>query len=260
MGEKMDRGTELLKGTLEGCQKMEIRHARRGWCQECCCCITKSDFKYYDTTNISEDDDENKKKPKVAVSKEEFNFFCRCCLGPCHSFDMTVKAPNVPQGQNPEIIELNRPCRLPMMGCKCCCYQEATVFSGDDDLGEIRESFWCCVPKFKVYDNDDETVYIVKPPTCCGGMCIDLCTEGPPCPHCCLMLPWRVYPADAESTNGDAPYVGKMLKIPKETFRDTFNETSYVEMQFPDEADTKKKGLLLGAYLLINSLYFEHSE
>jgi hypothetical protein len=73
------------------------------------------------------------------------------------------------------------------------------------------------------------------------------------------MLPWRVYAAGAP-TNGDAPYVGKMLKIPKATFRDTFFETSYVELQFPDDADATKKGLLLGAYLLVNALFFEHSE
>jgi hypothetical protein len=74
------------------------------------------------------------------------------------------------------------------------------------------------------------------------------------------MIPWRVYDAKAEKTSGNAPFVGKMLKIPKETFRDTFNETSYVELQFPEEADAKKKGLLLGSYLLINSLFFENSE
>eukprot|EP00980_Cylindrotheca_fusiformis_P005611 scaffold1184_cov132-Cylindrotheca_fusiformis.AAC.32 len=253
----MDRGTDLMKGTLGGCSKMEIRHARRGHCQECCC-ITKSDFKYYDTTN-NDDPDNNSNKQKVAFSKEEFNFCCRCCIGLCHSFDMTVKAPNLPEDQNPEIIEVNRPCRCPIMSCKCCCYQEATVFSGDDDLGEIRESFWCCVPQFKVYDHDDETVYVIKPPTCCGGLCIDCFSEGCPCPHGCLMLPFRVY-APGERTAGDAPYIGKMLKIPKATLRDTFLETSFVELQFPEDANTEKKGLLLGAYLLINALFFENSE
>lgn len=123
-----------------------------------------------------------------------------------------------------------------------------------------RFVFLCySVPQFKVYDHDDETVYVVKPPTCCCGMCVNFCTEGAPCPHGCLMLPWRVYAA-GEPTNGDAPYVGKMLKIPKATFRDTFLETSYVELQFPEDADAKKKGLLLGAYLLVNALFFEHSE
>ena len=127
----MDRGTDLLKGTLEGVDKLEIRHARRGWCQELLCCQFKSDFKYYH---------EGK---KVAESKEEFNAFCRCCLGPCHSYDMTIKAPGLPDDMKPEIIEIARPCRLPMASCKCCCHQEATIFSGLADLGEVRETFWC---------------------------------------------------------------------------------------------------------------------
>ena len=118
----------------------------------------------------------------------------------------------------------------------------------------------CSVPQFKVYDRDDETVYIIKPPTCLGGLCIDFSTEEKCCPHGCLLLPWRVYSKDATSTTGDAPYVGKMLKIPKEKFSDVYNETSFVELQFPEDADAEKKGLLLGAYALINSVNFEHSE
>ena len=69
-----------------------------------------------------------------------------------------------------------------------------------------------------------------------------------------------MYSKDATSTTGDAPYVGKMLKIPKEKFSDVYNETSFVELQFPEDADAEKKGLLLGAYALINSVNFEHSE
>lgn len=116
------------------------------------------------------------------------------------------------------------------------------------------------IPNFRVYDHDDNTIYIIKPPTCCGGLCIDCCTEGAPCPHGCFMLPWRVYEGDAKRTTGDAPYIGKMLKIRKASCCDTFNETSYVELKFPEDADETKKGLLLGAYLLINALFFEHSE
>lgn len=118
----------------------------------------------------------------------------------------------------------------------------------------------CSVPQFKIYDHDDETVYIVHPPTCCNGVCMDCFTEGNPCPFGCLKIPLRIYPADAEETNGDAPYVGKMLKIPKEKCCDVFHETSYVEIQFPEDSTTNQKGLLLGSFLLLNALFFEGSE
>lgn len=69
-----------------------------------------------------------------------------------------------------------------------------------------------------------------------------------------------MYPADQQDTNGNAPYIGRMAKIPKENFCDVYNETSYVEVDFPEGASSQQKGLLLGSYLLINALFFEHSE
>jgi hypothetical protein len=121
-------------------------------------------------------------------------------------------------------------------------------------------SCFSSVPQYKIYDNDDDSVYIVHPPTCCGGVCVNCWTEGNPCTHGCCKIPFRIYDADAMNTNGDAPFVGQMLKIPKETFCSTFNETSYYKIEFPKPATTEQKGLILGSSLLINSLYFEGSE
>lgn len=116
------------------------------------------------------------------------------------------------------------------------------------------------VPKFKVYNDKDETVYIIHPPTCCGGTCIDFYAEGHPCPHGCCLIPFRIYPGDAKNTDGDAPYIGKMAKIPKETCWDTFNEKSFVKIDFPKGATADEKGLVLGSFVLINALFFEGSE
>ena len=173
-------GTDVMKNTLQSCETIEIRQDRRGWLQECFCCITKSDFRYL--TN----DGSSSKSIEIARSKEEFTFPCRCCFAPCHAFDMTIKDTNKDTGPE-EFLEVNRPFRCCVGTCKCCCNQEATIFSGDDHLGDIRESFWCCVPTFKVYDNEKEEIYMIRPPTCWNGMCID-CTgpEGDKhlcCPH-----------------------------------------------------------------------------
>lgn len=242
--ERGEGGTDSLKETLDGVARLEIRHDRRGWLQEACCCITKSDFAYYDG------------EKKIAESKEEFEYLCRCCCAPHHPFDMTVKA----AGSDSELIEFNRPCRLPLCACKCCCFQEGTVFSGEDDLGEVRETFWWFVPQWKVYDDDNNALYKIHPPTCMGGMCINCCVEGHCCPFGCCLIPCMIYPVDQWNTDGNAPYLGRMAKIPKENFCDVYNETSYVEIQFPEGATPKQKGLLLGSYLLINALFFENSE
>jgi hypothetical protein len=130
-GETMDRGlgTPSLKKKLDGAKEMEIRHARRGWLQECLCCITKSDFKYYVDGK------------QVAESTEEFGFCNRMLCAPHHAWEMTVTE----RGSDKELLEIDRPCRFySPLCCKCCCQQELTVTSGDEDLGEIREScyYW----------------------------------------------------------------------------------------------------------------------
>mmetsp|Transcript_33992 Transcript_33992/g.80021 ORF Transcript_33992/g.80021 Transcript_33992/m.80021 type:complete len:262 (-) Transcript_33992:131-916(-) len=243
--ESMDRGlvTDAMSNTLESCETMEIRHYRRGWIQEFFCCITRSDFKFF-----------NEGK-KVATSKEDFAFVCRCCFGPCHPFDMTIKDKET----DTQFLEINRPSRCCMGTTKCCCRQEATIFSGDEHLGDIQETCWCCVPKFKVYDQDENELYIIRPPTCCGNMCIDcMPDEKCPCPHGCCMIPCDVYTIQ-NGAEGFKP-IGRMAKIPKKTFKETFNEINYYKVDFPQDATTNEKGLLLGSSLLINALYFEHSE
>ena len=116
------------------------------------------------------------------------------------------------------------------------------------------------VPQWKVYDENKKPVYKIHPPTCMCGMCINCCVEGHCCPFGCCLIPCRIYPASQNDTDGNAPSIGRMAKIPKKRFCDVYNETSFVELQFPDSATPKQKGLLLGSYLLINALFFEGSE
>jgi len=238
-----DLTRDALQDTLGSCDSMDIRHYRRGWLQEFFCCTTKSDFKYM------------KEGKTVAKSKEDFSFPCRCCLGPCHAFDMILRDTKT----DSEFLEVNRPFRCCMGNFKCCCKQEATVFSGDDHLGDIQETCWFGVPHFVVLDQAENEVYLIRPPTCCGSMCINCFPDGKwPCPHGCCMIPCDVYPIE-NAREGTQP-IGRMAKIPKETFKETFNEINNYKIDFPTNATTQEKGLLLGSSILINALYFEHSE
>ena len=77
--------------------------------------------------------------------------------------------------------------------CKCCCYQEMT-FTNDAGapIGAIKEDCWYCLPSFTIYAEDQTPQYTVKMPSCCGGLCIDLCAEG--CCNC--KIPFYIYGAD----------------------------------------------------------------
>mmetsp|Transcript_6482 Transcript_6482/g.15761 ORF Transcript_6482/g.15761 Transcript_6482/m.15761 type:complete len:253 (-) Transcript_6482:156-914(-) len=244
--EKMDRGlgNEQMNATLGGCETMEIRHYRRGWMQEFFCCVTRSDFKYL----IGGE--------QVAKSKEDFSFFCRCCFAPCHSFDMIIEDTK----SDSDLIEINRPSRCCMATGKLCCLQEASIFSGEEHLGDIKENCWWFVPSFKVTDPNDKKLYMIHPPTCCFGGCVNCCPGGScPCPHGCCMIPCDVYAVDKNGFEIQEK-VGTMAKIPKKTFKECFNEINYYKVDFPETATNDEKGLLVGSSILVNALYFEHSE
>lgn len=180
MGEIMDRGNEILQTKFASCDKLEVRQGRRGWLQECLCCTTKSSFEYFNG------------EKKIARSKEEFSFCCRCMCAPDHTFDMVVTEPEGEIG----FLEINRPCRICPAPLKCYgqwARSEATIFSGEKDLGEIREACWTFVPQYKVYDHNDDELYVIQPPTCCDGICVDCFSEGCPCPHGCCIIPCNIY-------------------------------------------------------------------
>ena len=241
--QNMDRGTPTLRNHVQNCSKMHVRQARRGWLQECLCCDSESEFKYFiEGTH-------------VADSVEESTHLCRCCFAPHHPFIMEVKDVDTES----QLIEVDRPFRCCLFPCKCCCQQEAIVMSGTEKLGQIRETWWWCVPQFKVHDHDENVVYIVHPPTCFGGACINCFTEGNPCTHGCCKLPFRVY-APNTPTHDESPPVGVIFKIPKTAFVEVFTEANVFEIDFPQDSTFSQKGLLVGSSLLLNSLFFEGSE
>mmetsp|Transcript_29515 Transcript_29515/g.41826 ORF Transcript_29515/g.41826 Transcript_29515/m.41826 type:complete len:151 (-) Transcript_29515:70-522(-) len=146
-----------------------------------------------------------------------------------------------------------------MFVLQCCCYQEMSVTSGGQELGMLKEDCYYCVPQFSAYENGTP-VYKIHPPTCAGGMCINCCTEGNPCGKGCCKVPFWVFPASQEKTDGNAPYIGKVLKKPKSLTTEIFTDANAFEVTFPDGSTTSQKGLLLGTAIFINANFFEEND
>lgn len=238
----MDRGTSALKAHMDGCESMEMRQTRRGWLQECLGCEAKTEFKYFIGGN------------QIAHSLEEASCLCRLCCQPIYPFMATVKELNT----DAELVTIDRPFVCCAVGpCKCCCFQEASFTSNGNSLGKIEETCYWCIPTFKVYDHEEKELYILHQPTCCGGMCVNICAEGNPCGKGCCKVSFRVYPADQKDTNGDAPYLGNIIKKPKSAFTEIFTDADAFEVNFPKEASTDQKGLLIGIGLFLNAIFFE---
>lgn len=239
----MDRGSQALKAHLSECAKLEMRQTRRGWLQECLGCEAKTEFKYF----IGDQ--------QVFHSLEDASCLCRFCFSPCHNYTMVIKELNT----DAEIVTVDRPFTCPPNPCKCCCYQKATFSSNNNKLGTMVETCYFCVPSFKIYDHNESYLYLVHPPTCCGGICINCCAEGNPCGKGCCKQSFRIYKSEVGNQGGDE-YEGLILKKPKSAMTEIFTDSNAFEIDFPKNATADQKGILTGAAIFINSLFYETSE
>ena len=242
---RMERGagTEPLHKHLTDCHVMDIRQTRRGCLQQCLGCEAPSEFHYYI------------RNTPIAYSLEESNCCCRICYPCCYEWTMEVTEHRTGH----ELLTVHRPCACPAGHLKCCGYQTAWVTSGEHTLGSIQEECTCFVPSFRVYDELDRHLYTIHPPTCCGGMCVNPCTEGCPCSsHGCCKFPFWIFHAHQWDTDGwDIPRAGKILKKPKTVLTEVFTSSVDFEVTFPYEATAIQKGLLIGTSIFFNSLFFE---
>ena len=242
---KMDRGSAPLKAHLEGTSEMHIRQTRRGCFQELLGCEAKTEFKYF----IGND--------QVAQSLDDDDCLCRIFCSPCHPFTTVIKELNT----DAELLTVDRPFACPIGGCKCCLYQEADFTSDGQKLGNIKETFYCCVPRFDIFDDEAKLLYKLHQPTCCGGMCVNCCAEGNPCTSkgCCKES-FRVYDANQEETDGDAPYLGYIMKKPKSAMVEIFTDADAFDVKFPENATVAQKGILVGTAIFINATFFENQD
>lgn len=262
MTEKMDRGTEALKAHLSDSQTMTFRQAcsqcidatRLSWCRLCSCTAPPARVQVF----VGED--------QVAEALEDANGRCRYWCAPIHPFTAEVKELD----SKNDAITIHRPLRCPICCCKCCCYQEATVTSGGQVLGSMKEDCFVCVPSFQVNAPDGSPIYKIHPPTCWDGRCIDCCMKDYPycCEGCCnhkhteepffacCRLAFHVFPASQEDTGDLAPCIGKIFK----PFGNTVERRAdcfAVEISFPEGATPQEKGLLMGSAIFLNVNFFE---
>jgi hypothetical protein len=243
--QQMNRGTEAMKTHLANTSVMEIRETRRGWLMECLCpCSAKNEMKYFIDNQ------------QVAVSTEDSDCCCRCLCPATVPFSMKVEELQTKS----ELLTVNRPfvcCTASPCKC-CCCYQQASFKSGSDDLGQIKETCYVCIPEYTVYDSKGDKMYKIRPPSCCGGLCVNYLTEGTQCTSICCKVPYWIFDPNQSDTNGkNAVRLGKILKKPKSLAVEAFSDANAFEVTFPKEATPEQKASLLGSAIFFNAVYFE---
>jgi len=61
----------------------------------------------------------------------------------------------------------------------------------------------------------------------------------------------------AKTNGGEAPHLGKILKMPKSIKTEIFTDANAFEVTFPEQATVGQKAMLVGTSIFLNAIFFE---
>lgn len=228
---------------------LRVRQTTRGWLQE--------HLGYEDETTFEVIDAKASGETVVMLAQETSSFLLRLVLGRWHPWTIYVRGRTAAGGVRPTdaaAVRHDRPCRMPMSACKCCCFQEVQHMEARDDksLGATVEQCYVCVPRFHVNNAAGEVEYVLSQPTCCDGLVVDVCAEG----VCNCRVPFYVYDPTSSRLGKDNK-IGRIVKVWSGLLKEAFTDADTFEVDFPPRATSAAKARLMGSLFLINQLGFE---
>lgn len=241
--------SEAMSRQFSDAKKMTIRQTRKGWCQEILGCQAMTEFKWFNTTN-------ELAIAHFATSTEHSPCMSRFCCKGCQRFQMEVKE----EGTGDVIFDIERPWKCAGGPCKCCCFQELKFTSQGQELGKFKERCYCCLPQSVIKGADGEELYLLHPPSCCGGCCMDCCADTSTS-NCCMQclgctIPFHIFKAGDEHGSNAKP-AGKVTKKMKSLATELFTDANAFDVEFPENATTAEKAMIAGSTILINEMFFE---
>lgn len=275
-GETMtDANVEQMFGNANG---LLVKQTMRGCLQECLGCEAKSEYKI-STMEFNHLQDgykitpEGMNQPNIAYALENSSCCMRLCWRDGRPFDLVVSQGDGAGGA--EILHFVKPCSFPLnfsipLGengsaeCPCCCLLPtvSTQLPGGVNVGS--ESAYLCdqnllVPKLR-YSENGQTVYVVKPETCCGGCCIA-------CNPCsgkgCLWTAFYFHDPTTDQPVG-GPYEGattpQIRKVWAGMKKECCSTADNFAVLFPPGIDANRKAGLLGLTFLIDFTVFEKQQ
>jgi len=258
---------------------MLVKQTAKGWCQECMGCEAKSeytisamDWGYVESTSLLREGAMS--QPNVLYAIEESSCCIRFCWRDGRGFTLKVSEGGE-EGGDP-VAKFRKPCGCPLyfnctipadtdgntceIATPCCCCLPKVVGT-DPDGNEINTSVfmcdrYCCVPKLG-YQEKGETIYILRPDTCCGNCCIKprLGGRGRRGRYSVPFYFWD--PETKEkivNPDGHNPQINKVWSGMKReccTTADTFATF------FPADSSASRKAGLIGLTLLLDFCVFE---
>lgn len=210
-------------------------------------CNRNNKYEVYDMLN-----GERKGKP-LFLYREQSGCCSRMCLpADCRPLDMYVDNIQYGNDQDEVCLEINRPCK-----CTFYCFnrQEMQLNWSEKGqpkkyLGKIVDPWDCCHYSFKVLDEEDKEMYIVKANCCqlgfqCGQFPYEAC---------------QTIKFDILEPSGDA-VVGQLIKKGKGYCVDMFDlGFNNFKIDFPKNATWKARALLVTCAVFIDFMMFEDNK
>lgn len=169
---------------------------------------------------------------KVYYAVEDTCCASRNFCGSVRPFDIKIF-----DNQRQEVMHLDRPLRCSHCLCFCCLQKMEVQAPPGTPIGYVRQAWSLCWPKYKLNNEHDETVLLIKGP-CCR---IDICGD----------LDFKITSPDEKTC------VGKITKQWSGMAKEVFTDADNFGVVFPVDLDVKAKATALGAVFLIDFMYFE---
>merc|ERR1719334_200962 len=141
---------------------------------------------------------------------------------------------------SPLVMKMRRPCRL---DCFPGCQQTITVEGKEGVLGYVNQKIDFHPPcracrLFEITNKNKEPVYKIDTPCCLTATCWSK-VEFAIC--------------DAETNE----MVGEITKEYSNVFQETFTDADRFMIRFPEDCDSAMKGVLIGAVILFDYMFYE---
>ena len=186
----------------------------------------------------------------IFYSLEESTFCCRFFCKNQRAFTQTVWKGTKDQRES-VIMTMKKEWTLPVAPCQCCCIPAISYFAADGSpMGSASVPCHFCLPSISVKDPSGNQEYAIQMPSCCGGLCVDVCAEG----LCNCKIPFYIYPP-GKGAKGEE--IGKIIKLWRGLGTEIFTDASSFQVEFPKGIDETAKARVLGSTFFINMLFFE---
>mmetsp|Transcript_4990 Transcript_4990/g.12150 ORF Transcript_4990/g.12150 Transcript_4990/m.12150 type:complete len:295 (-) Transcript_4990:194-1078(-) len=272
---------------LQDANGLLVKQTPKGWLKEMFCCDAQSEYKIarmewnYIQDNVPHQINQmGLAQPDIMYALEESNACLRCCCKGGRPLEINVSSGGEAGGT--DLAKFTKPCSFPLKFVvplgengaaefPCCCFLPnlSTKLNSEGGGGYIQgngdaeitgaSNYRCNICNIPTLDYSEggQPVYVLKPETCCGGMCIACNFSN--CKGIAYIPfyfhdPLTMQVIGGEYGGANTPQIRKMWTgLAREccTTADTF------AVMFPPGIDPARKANLLGLTFLLDFTVFE---